>query len=69
MKSLKQSVASIVEAIKKFDTTFQNSLNQIFAEKLANTFKALRRALPVTKSKIEWPAILAYKIGGQMGEK
>jgi capping protein alpha len=63
---VKTKIASIVKLILKYDAQFQTGINLNFAEASVNTFKVLRRALPITKNKIEWPSILAYKVGEEL---
>ncbi|KAJ3274494.1 hypothetical protein HDV01_002622 [Terramyces sp. JEL0728] len=53
--------AEIVKQIQKVEAKFQIAINNAFADSAVATFKALRRALPITKTKIDWPAILACK--------
>ncbi|KAJ3288022.1 hypothetical protein HK104_008365 [Borealophlyctis nickersoniae] len=53
----------------KAEGEFQNALNESCAQLSETTFKALRRALPVTRNKIDWHAISAYKIGAELSTK
>eukprot|EP00158_Paraphelidium_tribonemae_P003331 Partr_v1_DN26043_c1_g1_i6_m214 putative capping protein (actin filament) muscle Z-line, alpha len=53
---------AIAEEIKTFiaekEKLYQTSLNESYAQLSENTFKGLRRALPVTKSKLDWNKVL-----------
>jgi len=52
-----------VKAITEVETEFQNQI-EISYDKMGNTtFKALRRALPITQTKIVWPKIASMKMG------
>lgn len=57
------SAKSVIENIKKEDSEFQTGINENFITMSDVTFKALRRALPVTKSKLDWSKIINYNIG------
>jgi len=54
---------ALVKAIEKQEGEFQTQLEQNYEKMNATTFKALRRALPMTATKIVWPKITSYKIG------
>lgn len=51
------------QIVKEFETKFQSALNENYARMSDTTFKGMRRALPVTKSKLDWAKISSYKIG------
>jgi len=65
-----QAVATaVIAAIKKSEQDFHAKLENSYATLSDTTFKALRRVLPITRTKIEWPKIQSYKIGGDLGKQ
>jgi capping protein alpha len=54
-----------VEAIKKLEKAFHTALEVSYNTMGDTTFKALRRALPLTRTKIDWNMIKSYRVGGQ----
>ncbi|KAG5366911.1 F-actin-capping protein subunit alpha [Yarrowia sp. B02] len=58
------SESGIVDAISKAEQKFQEKLNKSFNGLNEDSFKALRRQLPVTRSKINWgKSISNYRLG------
>ena len=43
-----------MKQILKIENDFQSALNESYGQLSDNTFKALRRALPVTRNRIDW---------------
>jgi len=58
-----------LKAISKMEQQFQSSLETSYTTMGDTTFKALRRHLPITRQRIEWNKILAYKVGENMSGK
>jgi capping protein alpha len=58
---------AIFQIIKEEESKFQSNLNRSYDILSEETFKSLRRALPITKSKLDWDKIFAYKLGASLG--
>ncbi|WVQ71862.1 hypothetical protein IAR50_001404 [Cryptococcus sp. DSM 104548] len=62
-----QSVASqIVTSISKIETLYHLELNDVYAELGDKAFRALRRALPVTRQKMDWDKVTGYTLGADL---
>ncbi|CAI4034752.1 hypothetical protein SMKI_11G2020 [Saccharomyces mikatae IFO 1815] len=62
-------IGDVVSAIKGIETSFEDELDRSFFELNEKQFKALRRRLPVTRSKINWgSAIGSYRLGKNAAE-
>jgi capping protein alpha len=59
-------IDKLVKQIADADNEYQRSLNETYADLSETTFKGLRRALPVTKTKIDWDKILNYKLASAL---
>lgn len=57
---------NVIKAISKIEQVFEQSLDTSYVTMGDNTFKALRRALPMNKQKINWNLIHGYRLGNDV---
>jgi len=57
-----------LKAIAKVEAQYQSSLEASYATMGETTFKALRRALPIFRTKIDWVKIKNYKVANDMNK-
>lgn len=63
------NVDDVVKSISTIETDFEKSLDVSFTELNEKQFKALRRRLPITRSKVNWgKAIGNYRLGRDAAE-
>ncbi|KAJ6619516.1 F-actin-capping protein subunit alpha [Mycena sp. CBHHK59/15] len=60
------SSSKILALIEDEEGKYQTSLNDTYQEMGEKTFKGLRRALPLTRQKIDWDKVLGYKLGAEL---
>ena len=60
------AASKVLALIGAEEGRYQTSLNDAYAEMSEKTFKGLRRALPMTRSKLEWERVLGYKLGAEL---
>ncbi|KAF8550820.1 F-actin capping protein, alpha subunit [Imleria badia] len=56
----------IFALIEAEETRLQTSLNESYHEMSEKAFKGLRRALPLTRQKIDWDKVTGYKLGAEL---
>lgn len=60
---------ALAKEMAALDKKYHQSLNDSYGDLAENTFKGLRRALPLTRNKLDWNKILNYKIGNELAQK
>jgi capping protein alpha len=60
------SIKNVFKAIQTAEQEIHTNLMMACSALCDNSFKGLRRALPLTKAKMDWAAIGNYKIGSEL---
>ncbi|KAK7469105.1 F-actin-capping protein subunit alpha [Stygiomarasmius scandens] len=60
------AASKILALIETEEGKYQTSLNDTYHEMSEKTFKGLRRALPMTRQKLDWDKVLGYKLGAEL---
>jgi len=60
------SAKKILALVEDEEGKYQNSLNDTYHDMGEKTFKGLRRALPLTRQKMDWDRVLGYKLGAEL---
>ncbi|PPQ89676.1 hypothetical protein CVT25_013863 [Psilocybe cyanescens] len=58
--------SKILALIEDEEGKYQVSLNETYQDMGEKTFKGLRRALPLTRQKLDWDKVMGYKLGAEL---
>ncbi|KAJ2162295.1 F-actin-capping protein subunit alpha [Coemansia sp. RSA 552] len=64
--SPKETATKVAKLVREYEADFQQSIADGYRQLSEKTFKGLRRALPVTRNKIDWEKIANYRLGGEL---
>ncbi|KAF9778669.1 F-actin-capping protein subunit alpha [Thelephora terrestris] len=60
------SAAKVLALVESEEGEYQISLTETYQGMSEKTYKSLRRALPMTRSKMDWDKVLGYKLGAEL---
>lgn len=61
-----QAARQLIAQITEQENTYQTSLSDTYHDLGEKRFKTLRRALPMTRNKIDWDKVTGYKLGAEL---
>jgi len=58
--------SKILALIEDEEGKYQISLGETYQDMKERTFKGLRRALPLTRQKLDWDKVMGYQLGAEL---